>query len=227
MAEDEVVVGAVSRALLGRDGFLGSGDIDPVVGELPYQLLAALAGTLIEAELRGAEQAVFVVHAFEPDALDQERIATNKEGFRRFVTALPGAGSEAIETGMPRGPLSVPGGEGIPAMPLFVGIAVTSWRASRHWRRQEAQRGHGCLRVARERLRQGFIPTRESAGHAPTGLAINRPRCLCHRKATIRQDGAGSLVMLHRDHGAGSFRLARLMKRFRGGSVLPQAVWAV
>jgi hypothetical protein len=95
------------------------------VGDLPYQLLAGLAGTPIEVELRGAKQVMFVVHAVESDALDRARVARNNAGFQLFVSALTRPATEPIEAGALLGPPSVPGGEGILAMPLSLGIAVT------------------------------------------------------------------------------------------------------
>jgi hypothetical protein len=119
-------IALLSRALFGMDAFLADGEIDPAVGRVPYQLLAGAAGTLIEARARGAEQAAFVVHAFESEALDRTRVAANNDGFRRFVAALPGDGADdSLEVGRLRGPSTVPGAERVPSVPLFVGIAVT------------------------------------------------------------------------------------------------------
>jgi hypothetical protein len=44
------------------------------------ELLAGLAGTLIEADARGAEQAAFVVRAFHSRRLDPDRVAANDAG---------------------------------------------------------------------------------------------------------------------------------------------------
>jgi hypothetical protein len=71
---------------------------------------------------------VFAVHAFESLALDPVRVERNNAGFKRFVAALPGAGEPVV--GKLLGPLSLPGGEGIPAMPVLVGIAVTPLQRS-------------------------------------------------------------------------------------------------
>ena len=114
-----------SRALLGREALTPGGEVDPVVGEQPYQLLASLAGTLIEAEKRGAEQAVLAVHSFHSSKLKPERIAANDAGFEVFLAALAGGPNVRSVKDRLHGPFSVPGGEGIPAMPLYVGIATT------------------------------------------------------------------------------------------------------
>lgn len=114
-----------AQALFGRGALGDDGVPDPLMGALPYQLLAGLAGTLIEAEVRGAEQAAFVVHAFHSGDLDRKKIATNDAGFARFVAALPGSATLEPQYGQLYGPLYVPGGEGIPSLPLYIGIATT------------------------------------------------------------------------------------------------------
>jgi hypothetical protein len=63
---------ALAKGVFGP-GTLIPTDLRPDIGELRYQLLAAIAGTLIEARRRWAEQAVFVVHEFvseDDQALD-------------------------------------------------------------------------------------------------------------------------------------------------------------
>jgi hypothetical protein len=77
-----------SRALFGRDAMPG-GAPDTVVGELPYQLLAGLAGTLIEAAACGADQVAFVVHAFHSQRLDPDRVAANDAGPARMTGWSP------------------------------------------------------------------------------------------------------------------------------------------
>lgn len=117
-----------ARALLARDAFTPDGEVDDVVGELPYQLLAGLAGTLIEAQRRGADQSAFVVHAFHSDTLDKERVKANDAGFARFLTALPHGSEVTARYGTLHGPLAVPGSKTIPAMPLYIGITATALR---------------------------------------------------------------------------------------------------
>ena len=116
----------LSRTLFGRPALLEDGSPAPEIGVLPYQLLAATAGTLIEASTRGAEQAVFVVHAFHSESLDRDRLAANDAGYARFLAALPGGTTLAPSYGLLHGPLQVPGGEGVPGMPLYVGITSTT-----------------------------------------------------------------------------------------------------
>ena len=88
-----------SRTLLGREAFLPDGTLDPLVADLPYQLLASLAGTLVEAGRRGADQAAFVVHAFHCGALDSSKVAANDAGFERFVALLPGGAGLDVSSG--------------------------------------------------------------------------------------------------------------------------------
>lgn len=88
-------------------------------------MLAGLAGTLIEAGRRGAEQAVFVVHAFHSEHLNKDRLAANDAGFGRFLRALPGAEGLFPDYGVLHGPLGVPGGEAVPTIPVYLGITAT------------------------------------------------------------------------------------------------------
>jgi len=53
-------INGLAEAVFGRPVLT----IDPALGDLRYQLLHALAATVIEATERGAEQAVFAVHYF-------------------------------------------------------------------------------------------------------------------------------------------------------------------
>ena len=59
------VLGRLAPALLGVDATTPDGHLNPAIAQVPYQLLSALAGTLIEAEDRGAKLAVFVAHTFK------------------------------------------------------------------------------------------------------------------------------------------------------------------
>jgi len=115
----------LARTLFGRPALLVDGSPEPEIGALPYQLLAAAAGTLIEANTRGAEQAIFVVHAFHSERLDRDRLAANDAGYARFLAALPGGTALSPSYGLLHGPLRIPGGEGVPEMPLYVGIIAT------------------------------------------------------------------------------------------------------
>jgi hypothetical protein len=106
------------RTLLGREAFLLDGTLDPVIAELPYQLLAGFAGTLVEGERRGATQVAFVVHAFHSKDLDKATLAANDAAFARFVEAL--AGGRSLDTSYEKlnGRLDLSGGKGIPKLPV-------------------------------------------------------------------------------------------------------------
>jgi len=98
---------------------------------LRYQLLHAVAGSLIEAGKRGASLAVFAVHEFLTDKTDQRRIDENTADFYRFVEVLPGMGNASIEVGKLVGPVEVPGGGLTPrGIPLFLGKASIDLRDS-------------------------------------------------------------------------------------------------
>ncbi len=112
-----------TRALFGSPAFDPAGDLDAEIAELPYQLLAGAAGTLIEARRRGAEQAMFVVHAFHSASLRPGRLAANDLGFARFTRLLLDEGGDVPEYGRLLGPVVPPGGDTIPSLPLWVGIA--------------------------------------------------------------------------------------------------------
>jgi hypothetical protein len=116
----------LARALLGREALAPNGSMEPDVGRIPFQLLAGLAGTLIEAAARGAEQAAFVVHAFHSQGLDLLRVAANDDGFKHFLAGLDPGEHNGLRYGELHGPLEVPGGEGIPRMPVYVGMTATT-----------------------------------------------------------------------------------------------------
>jgi hypothetical protein len=114
-----------TRALFGCPSFGADGDLDPDIGELPYQLLAGSVGTLIEARRRGAEQAMFVVHAFHSASLDPVRLAANDLGFARFTRLMLRGGGDSPTYGRLLGPFVPPGGATVPSLPIWFGIART------------------------------------------------------------------------------------------------------
>ena len=88
-----------ASSLLGLSAF-GDGQLllAKVVADLPYQLLPAIAGTLLEAENRKATKAVFVVHEFRTrktvDAnLDANADALNRSSLTLSKTATSSLGS--------------------------------------------------------------------------------------------------------------------------------------
>ena len=96
------------------------------LGQLRYQLLHGVAGTLIEAENQGAAQAVFVVHEFLSDQTKPDKVERNRRDLDRFVHQLPGFRDACLEPGQLLGPIQVPGGEFVPSdIPLFIGKVTT------------------------------------------------------------------------------------------------------
>jgi hypothetical protein len=71
--------------------FLGSSvDISQgsVAGNLGYQLLTALAGTLAGAKNMNAESAVFLIHEFNTSETEQSKRAANAEQYETFVKLM-------------------------------------------------------------------------------------------------------------------------------------------
>lgn len=103
--------------------------IDEELGQLRYQLLHGLGGALIEAKNQGAAQAVFVVHEFISDEVEQDKVDRNAADFERFVRTFPGWEETIIHAGTLIGPIQIPGpgGEFVPAdIPFLIGKATTN-----------------------------------------------------------------------------------------------------
>lgn len=103
------------------------------VANLPYQLLPAIAGTLLEGEHQKASKAVFVVHEFRTAKTVDAKLDANADvlnGFLRLFLSSNGASIEedfSFENGHILGPIlvtqhPVSGADKIPCdIPLFVG----------------------------------------------------------------------------------------------------------
>ena len=113
------------RALLGVEAVSEDGTLNPEVVDVPYQLVTALAGTLIEAEGREADLAVLAVHVFATAQTQEAVIAENKQAFAKFAERVTGTRAADIADGQLYGPFCVPGGGGIPRGPALIGV-VTS-----------------------------------------------------------------------------------------------------
>jgi hypothetical protein len=99
---------------------------DPELLNLRYQLLTGCAGAMIEASRIGAKVAVFVVHVFLSDAVDEEKVRLNDIDYVNFLEYMECADAENINDGSLIGPLMVPGGPFVsPEMPLYVGKIKT------------------------------------------------------------------------------------------------------
>lgn len=91
--------------------------VDAQLGTLRYQLLHALAATVIEATARGAEQAAFVIHHF-PNAR-----RTNEEAFADFAAFVRVLAGVAVPPGVLMR-VSIPGSDTVSRnLPLYVGWA--------------------------------------------------------------------------------------------------------
>jgi hypothetical protein len=101
----------LARALFGREVFdESSGELlDAELGTHGYQLWTAAVGTIIEAQQRGLDQAVLVVHQFRPRDLAPPQAArdtrewssalrANATAFDAFASALGAASSKSYET---------------------------------------------------------------------------------------------------------------------------------
>ncbi|HEY0736115.1 MAG TPA: hypothetical protein VGD69_14465 [Herpetosiphonaceae bacterium] len=104
----------LTQAIFGRP-------LDNTLRSLRYQLVHAVAGTVIQARQERARLAVFVIHEFVSDT----KLATsNHADLQRFLRLLPGD-KAAMTLGLDPfldGPYHVPGGEYVPGdMPLLIG----------------------------------------------------------------------------------------------------------
>ena len=87
----------------------------PGIGNLRYQLLTAVAGTLAFAEQQIAPIAVLIVHEFVTDKTDDYRHYENTKDFAEFLHRLGGKPLLSDEVAGIHGPFRVPG------TPLFDG----------------------------------------------------------------------------------------------------------
>lgn len=96
---------------------------DQSLGDLRYQLLSALAGTLADAKLEGARHAVLLVHEFVTDR-------TNAGALRAFVARLGLAEPAGADDAWISAPVVIRGdGQWLPAeIPVFVAKLVTRRR---------------------------------------------------------------------------------------------------
>lgn len=90
------------------------------VDKLRYQLMYAVAGTLIEAKKRGAEVAVFVVHEFAfPQHVKAKKLTRNADELDKLCKAL---GVARLQRGVLIHVPTVPGGKFVPSgMTLLMG----------------------------------------------------------------------------------------------------------
>jgi hypothetical protein len=169
--------GIFRRPLLSLDP-AGHVVADPDLASLPYQIFSGVAGTLIEAEQRGAALAVFVVHAFSSPNYNQQALTDNEAGVRSFVAPLLAeVGALMPEPGFLGGPLKLPGSAQIPRLPLLVGAVTTPIPPYPHHRRQLPSQAvlDRLRRSYQEALRSSVLAeavrTRRPIGARPVGKA--------------------------------------------------------
>ena len=94
------------------------------LGDLRYQLLTSIAGTLAWAREIGATRAVFAVHEFVTDYSRDEKHAQNASDLNLFVERLSDGVICNLSAGVLVGPVRVHGNGRIPSLPLYLGKAV-------------------------------------------------------------------------------------------------------
>lgn len=124
----------LTRSLLGLPAFKDNEFLvlSDVVAHLPYQLLSAIAGTLLEARLQQASKALFVVHEFRTTSTADANMDGNAKALNTFLHLLQAANDgtineTALASGQMAGPVSitdrsVAGTMKVPCnIPLFIG----------------------------------------------------------------------------------------------------------
>lgn len=95
------------------------------LGALRYQLLHALAGTILEAQRRDAALAVFVVHEFVGHSCRTAALDRNHRDLERFVAALSPESLPQLQAEHLVGPIHLPAG-GDDEVDIFIGKATTN-----------------------------------------------------------------------------------------------------
>ncbi|MFZ0393271.1 MAG: hypothetical protein WAL73_05435 [Terracidiphilus sp.] len=124
----------LTACLLGIPAFVDTRQqvLNPQIANLPYQLLTAVAGTLLEADRQRVDAAVLLIHEFRTHLTSDENLAQNArcldEFLRTFLPAQQYAGSEcSLDSAQMLGPIQLhparPGVRpGFPTrIPLFLG----------------------------------------------------------------------------------------------------------
>ena len=78
----------LTRSLLGIPAFSNPGELElsDAVSDLRYQLLTAVAGTLLEAQARNAAVAILLIHEFRTQSTDDANLRDNGEALNRFLS---------------------------------------------------------------------------------------------------------------------------------------------
>ena len=109
-----VRVDSFCRALFGRPYSSG-------LKEVRYQLLSGLAGTLVEANKRGAALSVFIVFQFRSCATPMSDLERNLADYTRFVRILFQDNLAEVLNDKIYGPFNAPGSELVPAGRFLIG----------------------------------------------------------------------------------------------------------
>ena len=128
----------LTRSLLGISAFKDDEYlvVSDVVSGLPYQLLTAIAGTLLEAKIQGATTAIFLVHEFRTALTEDAKLKANGDAMNSFLHLFYSANGGPDEDLQLRpggmiGPISiidraVAGATAMPCqIPLFIGKIMT------------------------------------------------------------------------------------------------------
>lgn len=121
----------LSRSLLGLPAF-NDGDRNTVseqVRDLPYQLLTAMVGTLVEAKAQSSTTAVFVVHEFRTTLttdVKTKRNARELDNFLRLLLRQNGTPDDIFQLrcGQLSGPLPMREPNAVDGLPLPHGIPL-------------------------------------------------------------------------------------------------------
>jgi len=98
-----------TQYLFGESAFLDSetGTLKKVYRDMPYQLMAAVAGICLEAELHSSRQAIFIVHEFQTFLTDPVKMELNAVALGAFFKHLAIRNSFS-KTSIPNGSLAGP-----------------------------------------------------------------------------------------------------------------------
>ena len=90
----------LTRSLLGIPAFKDNQFLvlSDVVAKLPYQLLSAIGGTLLEAQLQKASKAVFLVHEFRTMCTVDAKLHANANELNTFCTFCNQRTKEEMKT---------------------------------------------------------------------------------------------------------------------------------
>jgi hypothetical protein len=95
---------------------------EPHLGELRYQLLTSIAGTLSHATERSVKRAVLVIHEFRTHVTNDAFLSDNHRDLERMMSRLTNGEVTCVPMNQLVGPLHFPGNAFIsPHVDLFIG----------------------------------------------------------------------------------------------------------